>query len=76
MLHRIEIPHPVERAADGLMLGNGDLSLSCYQKPGKMTTPRKQKERRHAPPFPVYCTLSMVCRTTDSMMDAVMAPGT
>ena len=36
MLHRIEIPHPVERAADGLMLGNGDLSLSCYQKPGKI----------------------------------------
>ncbi len=32
-MHKIEIDHPVLHPEEGLMLGNGDLSVSIYQKP-------------------------------------------
>ena len=35
-MHKIIIKHPIDRAEGGLLLGNGDLSVSCYQKPGKI----------------------------------------
>ena len=35
-MHTIIINKPVSEVADGLVLGNGDLSVSCYQKQGKL----------------------------------------
>ena len=34
--HSIVINKPVYLAEEGLLLGNGDFSVSCYQKPGKI----------------------------------------
>ncbi len=34
--HTIEIQHPVDVVDDGLLLGNGDISCSFYQQPGRL----------------------------------------
>lgn len=35
-MHIIEIDHPVDKVSDGLVLGNGRFSASCYQLPGRI----------------------------------------
>ena len=35
-MHTIELDHPVLEPDEGLLLGNGDLSVSIYQKPGRL----------------------------------------